>query len=63
MKLSHFKHLGWRFLDEPDQDDRMIGYDDFVDDQDPRARFIVKPEDHFRLWQEGGLLMVSACIP
>lgn len=56
--LSHFQHLGWRLLEEPDYDGNMIDYNDFADDQDPRAVYINRPEDHFRLWQEGGLLMV-----
>lgn len=60
VQLSHFRHLGWRLLDEPDSEDNMIDYNDSVSDQDPRGRFIVKPEDHFRLWQEEGLLMVSS---
>lgn len=59
VKLSHFQHLGWRLRPYPDVENEMIDYNDYADDQDPRARFIVHPRDHFTPWQEGGLLMVS----
>lgn len=59
VQLSHFQHLGWRFRPYPDEDDQMIDYNDYSHNQDPRACSILHLKDHFKPWQEGGLLMVS----
>lgn len=63
VQLSHFQHLGWKLLDQPlSEDDDPIDYNDFQEFDDPRAESILKPEDHFRAWREGGLLLVSTWL-
>lgn len=59
VKLSHFQHLGWQFLKEENDEGDMIDYNDFQHPLDPRPVRTPGDRNHFRRWQEGGLLMVG----
>lgn len=59
VRLSHFQHLGWRLLEEEDQNGEVVDYNDSFDPEDPFRREYSTPSHHFRRWMYGGLLMVS----